>query len=143
MNNFKKITVCMLALTTVQELTPNNGNAGAFFGGAALATGITLAATSGSRNRNDGDYYEARREDRRNARARSDLRQEIKEMQREITKLNKKIRTLEKDIEKSHKHKFSDDEIKNKREEIADHKREVRDHKDHISDLKDELKNIY
>jgi len=145
MSRLKKIMFCTLvSAIVVQQVTPHNDFGGGFATGALLGTGITLAATSGSRNRNDADYYEARREDRRNARVRSDLRQEIKEAQREITKLNKKIRSLEREIEKSQKqHNLSENDVKHKREEIAEHKRDVRDHKDHINDLKDELKNIF
>jgi len=140
----KLILGTLTCLTITQQLTPRGGDfGGGFATGALLGTGITLAATSGSRNaERSPDYYDYKRAERN----RSDLRREIKDEERELARLNSKIRKLEKEIDRAQnkKHKSSDsDDIKYKQEIIAEHKDEISDRKDHIRDLKEELRNVF
>ena len=132
----KKIALCIFSLLIMREVYPHN-DGGAFLGGAILGTGLTLAATSGSRRGDyDSSYYEARRADRN----RSELRREIQEEQREIRRLKNKMRKVERDLNRSEH--FSKDVLENKKNELNSHKQSLKEHQENINDLREELRYI-
>lgn len=141
-----KASVLLLLLAT-QEIVSRGSFGGGFATGALLGTGITLAATSGSRGDRSPEYYESRRD----AHTRSEINRQIKEEKREITRLKSKIKKLERKLDKDQYHNNSDDsdhkrrrtenkdDIKN---EIKDYKDQIKDHQDTIEDLKVDLRSL-
>ena len=162
----KKISLVAMILLISSEVMPRSGFGGGFATGAILGTGITLAATSGSRHSDNQYSYEERRANK----ASSEINKQIREENQQIAKINKKIRMLEKDIDRSKKGKYSnkskknkhsnkskksddektevldnnvDDKIKELKQEIDEYYEDIDDHKENIKELKEELRSIY
>lgn len=133
----KKVCLVLIACAATHEMVSHGGGGGGFGGGfatgALLGTGITLAATSGNRGDRSPEYYE----DRRDARTRSEIRQQIRQEERSITKIKGQIRKLEKDLDRKN---FSSQERTNKNNKIIELQTEISDHKDMIKNLNENLR---
>lgn len=114
----KFLIISMLALLTQQQIYSyyNDGFGGGFATGAILGTGLTLAATSGSRNSRD-PYYDLERaqaqQELREIRAENRLRQEEerqrrrlkREEEREEREYQKQLQQKQREEEKAIKRK--------------------------------------
>lgn len=99
MKIMKKSLLTLVLVSTASNLLPHGGgNGGAFFGGLAAGSLVTLAATSGSRNYQDPDTAT------------------IKSINRDIERENKAINKLHADLRKG---RISQEEHDNA---VAEHK---------------------
>lgn len=120
-----KNLILVICLTLLNAQIHCNGFGGGFATGAILGTGVTLAATSGSRNANRDPYYEVDRE-----RARQEAR-EIREETRLRREEDRERRKEEKRLEQKRNRLLH--ENKN-RKSYATHKKITIENSDKLSD---------
>jgi len=113
-----------LTLTTCSMLPHGGGGfGGGFATGALIGTGVTLAATSGSRGDRSPEYYEYRRDER----AKSEIRRQIRDEERQLKK-------NERDLQRA--------ENKNDDNKTSALKEEIKYRKQTIKDLREDLRNL-
>jgi len=120
MKIMKKSLLALALISTTANLLPHGGGGGfggGFATGAILGTGITLAATSGSRNSESPESRSIR-----------SIEKEIKRTEREIDSLQRKIDTI-----KYKNKRMSKDE---KADKLADLQGRLDDHKENVKDLR-------
>lgn len=125
MKNIIKSLLLILTLTTSSIVPHGNGGWGwgGFLAGTAIGTTATLAATSGRRDRSP-EYYEYRRE----ARTRSEIRQQIREEERQLRKAERNLSRAE--------NNGNSDTIKELKEEIKLRKQTISDLQADLRDLR-------
>ncbi len=119
----------LLALTlTTATIMPHGGYGGGFATGALLGTGITLAATSGSRSQRSDGYYE----NQRIQRSKSEVKSQIREEERKLKKAERDVSREEKKDE----NKRNENRIKELREDIKLQKQTINDLREDLRDLR-------
>lgn len=117
----------LLGITT--NIMPRGGFGGGFATGAILGTGITLAATSGSRHDHGPEYYDYK--DKQNQRR--EIKEEIRRHQNEISDHRKELRKLD-------RNKNLNDATRESRRK--EHTSAISDLENLIEDLRKDLRNL-
>lgn len=123
MKNIKNKLFIVLTLTTA-TIVPRGGGGfgGGFATGALLGTGVTLAATSGSRRERSPEYYEYKRDER----TKSEVRRQIRDEERQLKKAERELSRAEDKNDQSKINTLRDD-IKLRKQTIKDLREDLRD----------------
>ncbi len=140
----KKIGLYLISfgLLTQQNFIQCHGGGGfdgGFATGSLLATGITLAATSGNRGYQPPEYFENQRI-RQNKAA---VQKQINEEKGKLLKLKARIRKMERELEKARNKNATAQELEDRKKDIEDLKKEKEEHDFTIKDLQEELRSIF
>jgi len=124
MNIIKKSLLVLTIISTTANVLPRGGGA-AFWTGAAIGTGVALAATSGRRY---DEYPENRRI--------GSIEREIKRIERQIDSLQRKIDKIKYKNKNRKKNKGMSENEKNNK--LADLQNRLDEHKANINNLRRE-----